>query len=142
MVFVLAGCAVQTAETIWVRPGTLAFEAEQATVACTQRARVQFPEDRAIETTPSAVIGVGVGNRRHHHDRRSGGVFGAVGVDIFEVDRNEPRRDAAFAACLGRQGYAPVTLPSCRPGEAMPLESQPFDTRGLCVANGRLAATR
>ncbi|MEM8849889.1 MAG: hypothetical protein AAGE03_07615 [Pseudomonadota bacterium] len=110
-------------------------------MSCTQRARIQFPEDRVIETSPSAVIGVGGGNRDRHH-RRSSGVFGAVGVEIFEVDRNAPRRDAAFADCLGRQGYAPVTLPSCPVGAAMPLESQPFDTRGLCVANGRLAASR
>ncbi|MEM8824053.1 MAG: hypothetical protein AAGF30_10625 [Pseudomonadota bacterium] len=129
----LAGCAVPTAEEIWIRPGLSAFEADRTVAACAGNARVQFPERRALETVRSAGIGIGVGNR---------GVRGGVGggITVFEVDRNEARRDASFYACMRQAGFTLVTLPGCGSGPATPLESQPFDVRGLCVANGRLAA--
>ncbi|MEM7489905.1 MAG: hypothetical protein AAF390_12370 [Pseudomonadota bacterium] len=135
LVLALAACDVPVQEAVWVRPGTPAFQAEQALVACARDARIRFPESRGIATSPSVVVGTGIG-----HHGFDGGFFGG-GVTVYDFDRNEPRRDASLGACMAQQGFDLATLPSCPRGTAVtPLEAQPFDLRGLCVSDGRISA--
>ncbi|MBM2576506.1 hypothetical protein JQC91_09315 [Jannaschia sp. Os4] len=130
----LAACAGGSA-TVWLKPGVETGVAFREEAACRAEARRLAPVDRRISTAPSITLGVGL-------NRCSGNVCIGAGTarDVFDADRNEPRRDQAFGACMGRAGYALTSLPRCR-GAVTPLATHPFDTRGVCVAaDGTLAA--
>ncbi len=128
----LSACA-GVSQPVWLKPGAPAFQAERDLVACGREAGARFPERPRITTAPSVTLGggfcdgavcIGVNNR----------------ADVFDYDTNIPLRDRAVAACMGARGYGLTTLPACPAGPVRMLESQPFDTRGLCVAQGRIAA--
>ena len=128
----LAACAASS-EAIWLKPGADALTAEQDFLACAAKARRDFGTDRRIQTSPRVTIGVGA--------CRTGICAGLEnGAEVFDRDDNEGLRDRALNACMVAKGYALTDLPACPRGTARPLASQPFDTRGLCVANGRIAA--
>ncbi|CTQ50689.1 hypothetical protein [Jannaschia donghaensis] len=130
--FVLIGCA-PTLDPVWVNPGAPALQAEQDFLACSARARQDFPERSRITTSPRITLGTGL--------CRSGACIGVgTGSEVFDSDRNEPLRTRAVDACMQAKGYRQASLPACPAGSATVLASQPFDTRGLCVANGRIAA--
>ncbi|SFI29731.1 hypothetical protein [Jannaschia pohangensis] len=127
----LAACGIGTSP-VWLKPGTPTLTAEQDFLACAAQARRDFPETRRITTAPSVVIGGGL--------CRDGVCVGVNDrPDVFETDRNDPLRARAINACMEAKGYQRTTLPVCAAG-ATQLASQPFDTRGLCVANGRIAS--
>jgi hypothetical protein len=130
---VVAGCAEPVPERVWLRPGAPADEANRVLAACLSEAEGAFPEQRRVTATPRVTVGVGVG---------SGGLRGGLGTGVIfdRQDRNESARGARLDACMGRSGYAPAALPRCDGGPVRPLQSQPFDPRGLCVADGRIAA--
>ncbi len=130
----LAACADPGPRPVWIKPGTSSSDAERSLLACQREAGLRFPERRGIATSPSVFIGGGI---------RNGNRFGGIGtaVEIYDFDRNEAPREAAFGACMNRLGFALDELPGCPPGiEVQVLQAQPFDTRGLCVANGRISA--
>ena len=123
----LAACAGAPRD-VWLNPGTPAFRAETDLAAC--RAEV----DAALPRR-SAPPRIAVGGRSC-----SGNIcIGAVQGDVFGADDYAARRISGMGACMGARGYRLASLPACR-GTATPLESQPYDLRGLCVANGRIAA--
>ncbi|CTQ34085.1 hypothetical protein [Jannaschia rubra] len=126
----LAACAAP--EPVWIKPGTPALTAEQEFLACAAQARRDFPERSRIATAPSVIIGA----------RSCTGNFcigGYNGPDIYDYDRNEPLRERSLNACMAAKGYRAADLPACPRGQVAVLQSQPFDTRGLCNANGRIA---
>jgi len=117
---------------VWLKPGTPTLAAEQDFLACSAQARRDFPETRRITTAPSVTIGGGI--------CRDGICVGVNDrPDVFETDQNGPLRSRAVNACMEAKGYRQTALPAC-PADATSLASQPFDTIGLCVANGRIAA--
>ena len=123
----LAACAGAPRD-VWLNPGTPAFRAETDLAAC--RARVD-----AVALRRAAPPRIAIGGRSC-----SGNVcIGAVQGDVFGADDYAARRVAEMGACMGARGYRLASLPACT-GTATPLESQPYDLRGLCVANGRIAA--
>ncbi|WP_179380018.1 hypothetical protein [Jannaschia marina] len=128
----LAACAGGP-EPVWLKPGTPSLRAEQDFLACAAEARRDFPERSRIATAPRITLGGGL--------CRSGVCVGAHNTpDVFDTDRNEPLRDRAVDACMTAKGYQKASLPPCPGGAARVLQSQPYDTRGLCVSNGRIAA--
>lgn len=131
----LAACAGTGSEPVWLKPGTPALAAEQDFLACAAEARRDFPADRRIATAPRVTVGVGV-------RRCSGGFcYGGFGQDpvIYDRDVNAGLRDRALDLCMATRGYVERSLPRCTTSAAR-LQSQPFDTTGLCVADGRVAA--
>lgn len=128
----LVGCA-PSSEPTWLNPGTPALQAEQDFLGCAAQARRDFPELFRITTAPRVTIGGGF--------CRSNVCVGANNAPvIFDSDRNEPLRSRSVAACMQAKGYRQADLPQCTGGTVTPLQSHPFDTRGVCVTNGRLAA--
>lgn len=129
----LVACAAP-AVPVWLQPGTRTTTASADLGACRAEARARAP----ARIGPTVTVTVGVGVRR---------CVGAVCVGASDGLRplNRPARttprDQALAACMGRKGYALVTLPGC-PRAAMPLDRHPFDTRGICVVDGTPAALR
>ncbi|MCK0166581.1 hypothetical protein MWU52_03360 [Jannaschia sp. S6380] len=128
----LSACA-PAPDPVWLKPGTPALAAERAFLSCAAEARRDFPERDRIATAPRVVLGGRVcdGNIC---------LGGYNGPDIYSYDRNGPLRERALAACMAAEGYRAADLPACPWGEATLLQSQPFDTTGLCVIDGRIAA--
>ena len=135
LVAALAACAGGAPVPVYLKPGTEAGLALRQEAECRAQARRSVPERRRIDVSPSIGVGIGSGGRVR------GGLVLATGLgrEAFDHDANEGLRGQAFGACMGGQGYRLVTLPACR-GAARPLESHPFDTTGLCVAQGMVAA--
>ncbi|SDZ46206.1 hypothetical protein SAMN05444004_11566 [Jannaschia faecimaris] len=128
----LVSCA-PTPAPVWLKPGTASLRAEQDFLACAAQARRDFPERHRIATAPRVTIGGGL--------CRSGLCVGVNDTpDVFDTDHNEPLRQRAVEVCMQAQGYRQENLPACPAGPVAALQSMPFDTRGLCVANGRIAA--
>ena len=127
----LAACAAPR-ETVWFAPGTPSLEAEQAFLGCAAEARRDFPERYRIATAPRITLGGGFCRGR-----------GCIGLDtapeVFDTDANAALRARSVDACMQAKGYRETVLPGCPAGPVTVLQSQPFDTRGLCVANGRIA---
>ena len=144
LVLLLAACATGAAERVWLKPGTPALAAERDFLACAADARRDFPPDRRIATAPRVTIGVGScrGNLCVGGSRGLGG-FGygpdPYGPEIYDTDAAADLRARAVDACMAGKGYVGRSLPRCT-ATAAQLASQPFDTTGLCVANGRVAA--
>lgn len=134
---VLAACVGTGSQPVWLKPGTPALAAEQDFLACAAQARRDFPADVRITSRPNVTIGIGA--------RRCDGPFCYGGFNqapiISERDANEDLRDRALDLCMTTRGYAERALPRCTTSAAI-LASQPFDTTGLCVADGRIAAPR
>lgn len=129
----LAACAAGPS-AVWVNPGVQALQAEQDFLACAAQARRDFPETYRIATAPRVTLGGGI-----CRDRFCVGT--STGPEVFDTDRNEPLRERSLTACMQSKGYRQATVPACPAGAPVTqLQSQPFDTRGTCVANGRLAA--
>ncbi|MGB3687957.1 MAG: hypothetical protein WBA02_01530 [Jannaschia helgolandensis] len=129
----LSACGAGPTQPVWLKPGTPALTAEQDYLSCAAKARRDFPADRRIDTSPRVTIGAG--------GCRSGICVGVEnGSDVFNRDANAGLRDRAVSACMAGRGYSQRSLPVCRARTATQLQSQPFDTTGLCVANGRIAA--
>lgn len=130
---VLSACGAGPTQPVWLKPGTPALTAEQDFLSCAAKARRDFPDDRRIDTSPRVTIGAG--------GCRSGICVGVEnGSEVFDRDANITLRDRALSACMGARGYDQRTLPVCKSGTGTRLESQPFDTTGLCVADGRIAS--
>ena len=129
----LTACAAAT-EPVWLKPGTASLRAEQDFLQCAAQARRDFPQASRITTAPRVTIGGGL--------CRDGICLGTnTGPDVFDIDPNDPLRERAVNACMQAQGYQQTTLPACPSGATVSvLSSQPFDTRGVCVTNGRIAA--
>jgi len=129
----MSACAGGTA-SVWIKPGVPAIQAQQDEVTCLRQASAVVPERPRVTTAPRIRVGGSV-------------CEGAVCVgldtfpDVFETDTNAPRRNQAFGACMGAKGYRLAVLPRC-PGAAQVLVSHPFETAGLCVAQGQIAAPR
>ncbi len=132
MVLLLAAC-VGSAQPIWLKPGSTALAAEQDFLGCAAAANRDFPPNRRIRTSPSVTIGLG-GCRGNFCSGFNNG------VEIYDEDENKGLRARSVNVCMATKGYAQTRLPACPSGSVTPLASQPYDTRGLCVANGRIAA--
>ncbi len=131
----LAACAAG-GQTVWLSPGAPALRAEQEFLDCAARARRDFPPNIRIATAPRITLGTGICRNRFC-------VGANTAPDIYDTDRDDPLRARALDACMQAKGYREATLPACPAGTPVTvLQSQPFDTRGTCVANGRLAAPR
>ncbi|WP_043916928.1 hypothetical protein [Jannaschia aquimarina] len=126
----LVACGT-TLVPVYLKPGTPTAQVTQDLAACRIEARNAAPERPRITTAPRITIGVG---------RCIDNVcIGASQGDVFDYDTNAEARGRVEGTCMGRKGYRLVELPTCR-GAAQALESQPFDLRGTCVANGVIAA--
>ena len=134
LVLLLAACAGQSTVPVWLNPGTPALRAEQDFLSCASNAERSFPERRGLGT-----IGVSVGTGFCRGSFCLGGTRGIANTGSRRDARNEALRDRALDACLQARGYTQTTLPACPPGPVTVLQSQPFDTRGLCVTDGRIA---
>ena len=134
VLLLVAACAGVSVPA-YLQPGVPAAQARADLAQCRGEGRAVAPR-RAGSTFGSGIsIGVGVG-------RCTGNVcVGARTGDVFDRrdERRAERRGEAVGACMGRKGYRLVTLPACR-GRAQVLASHPFDTTGLCVADGAIAA--
>lgn len=130
----LAACGVQSVP-VYLKPGAESGLALREEAVCREEARRAIPERRRVTTAPSIGIGIGGGSQT-----RAGVVFGVGNSgDVYDYDSNAGLRGEAIGACMGGKGYTLITLPACR-GATRALESLPFDTTGLCVANGTIAA--
>lgn len=135
LVAVLAACAGQSTVPVWVNPGTLALTAEQDFLSCAAQAERDFPARPARSS-----IGISVGTGFCRGNFCLGGARQVGGFDERRASRNDVLRDRALDACMQARGYAETALPACPAGTVTVLQSQPFDTRGLCVAEGKIAS--
>lgn len=151
LLLLLAGCVAGPTEPVWLKPGTPALAAEQDFLACAAQARRDFPPDRRIAVSPRVTIGVGIGNRRRHGGFGYGGIGGIGGynglggyggAEVYERDGNSALRARSLDACMLAKGYGERRLPKCTARVTEQLQSQPFDTTGLCLRNGRISAPR
>ncbi|WP_144431758.1 hypothetical protein [Jannaschia seosinensis] len=128
----LVACAAGS-EAVWLRPGTPALAAERDYLQCAAEAQDAFPVTTRIATAPRITLSGG-----YCRDRICTGVSNIP--DIYDYDQNEPLRERAIDVCMRTKGYDRTVLPACDGGETV-LQSQPFDTRGVCVTrSGRIAA--
>ena len=134
LTFGLAACA-GTSEPVWVKPGTSALTAEQDYLNCAAAAQSDFPTTSRIRSSPRITIGTSLCRGRFCYG-------GYSGQDVYDYDPNEDLRDRAVNACMATKGYRSADLPPCPTGEVAILQSQPYDLRGLCEADGRIATPR
>lgn len=141
LLLLLAACVPGGTEPIWLKPGASALAAEQDYLACAAQARRDFPADRRIAVAPRVTIGIGRcrGNFCFGGTDNFGG-FG--GADVYERDANAGLRERALNLCMAQKGYGERRLPVCTARTTSPLQSQPFDTTGLCIRNGRISVPR
>lgn len=130
----LAACA-GTSEPVWLKPGTPALTAEREYLDCAADAQRDFPAASRIRSASRITIGTSFCRGPFCYG-------GYTGPDVYDDDPNEDLRDRAVDACMATKGYRPADLPSCPTGEVTVLQSQPYDLRGLCEANGRIATPR
>ena len=134
LTFGLAACA-GTSEPVWVKPGTFALTAEQDYLKCAAEAQEDFPAASRIRSSSRITVGT----------QLCRGLFcygGYSSPDVYDYDPNEDLRDRAVNACMATKGYRSADLPPCPTGEVAILQSQPYDLRGLCEADGRIATPR
>ena len=135
LILLVASCAGTATERVWLRPGTPALAAEQDFLSCAAQARRDFPAERRLDVGPRVSVGIGVGRCRGN---LCYGVSNAAPI-LRERDASADLRERAVDACMLSKGYGERALPRCTATAAV-LPSQPFDTRGLCAADGRVAA--
>lgn len=133
-VLLLAACTVP-GQSVWLRPGTPTQTADIDLATCSREAQTALPERIRIATAPRVTIGASLCE----------GPL-CIGVndapEIFDYDANAGHRARTVAACMGAKGYGLTQLPRCPRGPTVPVQNQPFDIRGFCVAQGRIAAPR
>ncbi|WP_299815663.1 hypothetical protein [uncultured Jannaschia sp.] len=128
----LAACA-GVSDPVWIKPGTPALKAEQEYLACAARAQTDFPVASRIRSSSRITVGTSI--------CRGWFCYGGYSApDVHEDDPNEELRARAFDVCMTTKGYRAVDLPACSTQDAAILQSQPYDLRGLCEADGRIAA--